>query len=159
MTIAGFESLHDLLDAAGFSVRLFASPGGSLRAWAVVEVDGVISEMAMPTIDGLALQRLVREARPTLLAKLGCPRIALISRAPKSQSVGLWWRFGTPVNQRSAQSHQDGMPHDRRAIGACGPRYIRFVLIEAISDQEIFIRSRNFAPDGNSTTSSLSKTG
>jgi FixJ family two-component response regulator len=60
------ESLHDLLDAAGFGVRLFASPGGFLRASAVYEVDCVISDMAMPAIDGLALQRLVRDARPTL---------------------------------------------------------------------------------------------
>lgn len=60
------ESLHDLLDAAGFDVRLFASPRGFLRASAVYEVDCVISDMAMPAIDGLALQRLVRDARPTL---------------------------------------------------------------------------------------------
>jgi FixJ family two-component response regulator len=60
------ESLHDLLDMAGFGVRLFASAGGFLRAAAVYEVDCVISDMAMPAIDGLALQRLIREARPTL---------------------------------------------------------------------------------------------
>src|SRR5580704_16487030 len=60
------ESLHDLLDAAGFDVRLFASPGGFLRASAVYQVDCVISDMVMPAIDGVALQRLVREARPTL---------------------------------------------------------------------------------------------
>jgi FixJ family two-component response regulator len=60
------ESLHDLLDAAGFGVRLFTSPGGFLRASAVYQVDCVISDMVMPAIDGLALQRLVREARPTL---------------------------------------------------------------------------------------------
>jgi len=60
------ESLQDLLEAAGFGVRLFASPGGFLRASAVYEVDCVISDIAMPAIDGLALQRLVREARPAL---------------------------------------------------------------------------------------------
>jgi FixJ family two-component response regulator len=60
------ESLHDLLEAAGFGVRLFASPGGFLRTSAVYEVDCVISDIAMPAINGLALQGLVREARPTL---------------------------------------------------------------------------------------------
>jgi FixJ family two-component response regulator len=60
------ESLQDLLDAAGFGVRLFASPSGFLRTTAVYEVDCVISDIAMPAIDGLALQRLVREARPAL---------------------------------------------------------------------------------------------
>jgi FixJ family two-component response regulator len=60
------ESLHDLLDAAGFDVRLFASPEGFLRTAAVYEVDCVISDIAMPAIDGFTLQRLVREVRPTL---------------------------------------------------------------------------------------------
>jgi FixJ family two-component response regulator len=60
------EALRDLLEAAGFGARLFASPGGFLRTSAAYEVDCVISDIAMPAIDGLALQRLVREARPTL---------------------------------------------------------------------------------------------
>src|SRR5258708_1508439 len=60
------EALRDLLEAAGFGARLFASPGGFLRTSALYEVDCVISDIAMPAIDGLALQRLVREARPTL---------------------------------------------------------------------------------------------
>jgi DNA-binding NtrC family response regulator len=55
MTMAGFEPLHDLLDAAGFSVRLFASPGGFLRTAAVYEVDCVVSDLATPAIDGFAL--------------------------------------------------------------------------------------------------------
>jgi FixJ family two-component response regulator len=60
------ESLHDLLDWAGFGVRVFASPGEFLRRSALSEVDCVISDIAMLAVDGFALQRLVRGARPTL---------------------------------------------------------------------------------------------
>jgi FixJ family two-component response regulator len=60
------ESLHDLLDCAGFGVRLFASPGEFLGTSALSEVDCVISDVAMPAVDGFALQRLIREERPTL---------------------------------------------------------------------------------------------
>jgi FixJ family two-component response regulator len=85
------ESLHDLLDAAGFGVRLFASPGGFLRASAVYEVDCVISDVAMPAIDGLALQRLVREARPTLPVILitGRHELAATSEADRCGRVML----------------------------------------------------------------------
>jgi CheY-like chemotaxis protein len=60
------ESLHDLLDAAGFDVRLFASPDSFLGTSAVHEVDCVISDIGLPTIDGFALQRLIRQARAAL---------------------------------------------------------------------------------------------
>jgi FixJ family two-component response regulator len=60
------ESLDDLLDCAGFGVRLFASSSEFLRSSALSEVDCVILDVAMPAMGGFALQRLVREARPTL---------------------------------------------------------------------------------------------
>jgi FixJ family two-component response regulator len=59
------ESLDDLLDCAGFGVRLFASSIEFLGSSALSEVDCVISDVAMPIIDGLALQQLVREPDPT----------------------------------------------------------------------------------------------
>jgi FixJ family two-component response regulator len=85
------ESLNDLLEAAGFRVRLFASPGGFLRTSAVYEVDCVISDIAMPAIDGLALQRLVREARPTLPVILitGRHELAVTSEADRSGRIVL----------------------------------------------------------------------
>jgi FixJ family two-component response regulator len=85
------ESLHDLLEAAGFGARLFASPGGFLRTSAVYEVDCVISDIAMPAIDGLALQRLVREARPTLPVILitGRHELAVTSEADRSGRIVL----------------------------------------------------------------------
>jgi FixJ family two-component response regulator len=60
------ESLHDLLDSAGFGVRLFASPSEFWHTSALSEVDCVISDVAMPATDGFALQRMIRAARPTL---------------------------------------------------------------------------------------------
>jgi FixJ family two-component response regulator len=85
------ESLHDLLEAAGFGVRLFASPGGFLRASAVYEVDCLISDIAMPAIDGLALQRLVREARPALPVILitGRHELAVASEADRGGRIVL----------------------------------------------------------------------
>jgi hypothetical protein len=70
----------------------------------------------------------------------------------------------TPANSGRSKIRSEKWLADRRGnrgehLQLWGQIYIRFVLIEAMSDQEIFIRSRNFAPDGNSTTSSLSKTG
>jgi FixJ family two-component response regulator len=59
------ESLEDLLESAGYGVRLFASATQFLDA-AIVEVDCVISDIAMPNADGFALQQIVREFRPTL---------------------------------------------------------------------------------------------
>jgi FixJ family two-component response regulator len=73
------ESLYDLLDSAGFDVRLFASPGSLLRTSAIYEVDCVISDIAMPEIDGFALRQLVREARPTLPVILITGRHELVS--------------------------------------------------------------------------------
>jgi two-component system response regulator FixJ len=72
------ESFDDLLHCAGFGVRLFASSGEFLGSSALSKVDCVISDIAMPTIDGFAWQRLVTEARPTLpvILMTGCRQLA-----------------------------------------------------------------------------------
>jgi FixJ family two-component response regulator len=59
------ESLEDLLESAGYGVRLFASAEQFLDR-AVTEVDCVISDIGMPGADGFALQRIIRDLRPTL---------------------------------------------------------------------------------------------
>jgi FixJ family two-component response regulator len=82
------ESLDDLLDCAGFRVRLFASPGEFLNSSALREVDCVISDIAMPTIDGFALQRLVRKARPTLPVILVTGRHELATAATEAGRGG-----------------------------------------------------------------------
>jgi FixJ family two-component response regulator len=59
------ESLEDLLESAGYQVRLFAS-GRQFLDTAMAEVDCVISDIGMPGPDGFALQQIIRNARPTL---------------------------------------------------------------------------------------------
>ena len=59
------ESLEDLLESAGYGVRLFASSENFLHT-ALAEVDCVISDIGMPGDDGFALQQIVRTVRPAL---------------------------------------------------------------------------------------------
>jgi FixJ family two-component response regulator len=59
------ESLEDLLESAGYGVRLFASAKQFLDT-AIAEVDCVISDIGMPGADGFALQQIIRNSRPTL---------------------------------------------------------------------------------------------
>jgi FixJ family two-component response regulator len=82
------ESLDDLLDCAGFRVRLFSSGAEFLCSSAFSEVDCVISDVAMPTMDGFALQRLIREARPTLPVILVTGRHELAAAATEVDRGG-----------------------------------------------------------------------
>jgi FixJ family two-component response regulator len=59
------ESLEDLLESAGYGVRLFASADQFLDT-AVTEVDCVISDIGMPGTDGFQLQHIIRNLRPAL---------------------------------------------------------------------------------------------
>lgn len=61
------ESLEDLLESAGYSVRSFRS-GRSLLddKAALTEIDCLIADIGMPVIDGFELEKLVRQARPEL---------------------------------------------------------------------------------------------
>ena len=59
------ESLGDLLESAGYRVRLFVSAKQFLDT-AVAEVDCVISDIGMPDADGFVLQKIIRNSRPTL---------------------------------------------------------------------------------------------
>ena len=59
------ESLEDLLESAGYSVRLFASAKQFLDM-AIAEVDCVISDIGMADVGGFALQQIIRNSRPTL---------------------------------------------------------------------------------------------
>lgn len=59
------ESLDDLLESAGYDVRLFATAQQFLDA-TFADVDCVISDIGMLGVDGFALQRAVRDLQPTL---------------------------------------------------------------------------------------------
>ena len=61
------ESLAELLDSAGYSVRSFRFARSFLEDEAVLsEVDCLIADIGMPVIDGFELEKLVKRARPEL---------------------------------------------------------------------------------------------
>jgi FixJ family two-component response regulator len=61
------ESLGDLLESAGYAVRLFQSAHALLEdKVALSELDCLIADIGMPVIDGFALETLVKRARPAL---------------------------------------------------------------------------------------------
>ena len=61
------ESLRDLLESAGYSVRSFRSARLFLEDEAALsESDCLIADIGMPAIDGFELENLVKQARPEL---------------------------------------------------------------------------------------------
>lgn len=59
------ESLEDLLESAGYDVRLHGS-GGSLLASDISKIDCLVTDIGMPVIDGLELRTRVKRVRPEL---------------------------------------------------------------------------------------------
>jgi FixJ family two-component response regulator len=72
------ESLEDLLESAGHTVHLFSSAQALLEDEAFGEIDCLISDIGMPTIDGFDLERLARTARPELPVILITGRLELV---------------------------------------------------------------------------------
>ena len=60
------ESLEILLDSADYDVRLFSSAAALLESGVLPEIDCLISDVAMPLMDGFELARAVQAARPAL---------------------------------------------------------------------------------------------
>jgi FixJ family two-component response regulator len=60
------ESLKNLLESAGFSVRLYLSAQLFLEESPLSEIDCLITDVGMPDIDGFELERRAEEARPDL---------------------------------------------------------------------------------------------
>jgi FixJ family two-component response regulator len=59
------ESLRELLEPAGYDVRVHAS-ASSLLANDIVSVDCIITDVGMPAIDGFELRRRAKQLRPDL---------------------------------------------------------------------------------------------
>lgn len=59
------ESLEDLLESAGHTVRLFPSAEALLET-GLSQIDCLISDISMPVMDGFELQRMVNLERPEL---------------------------------------------------------------------------------------------
>ena len=61
------ESLRDLLESAGYSVRSFGSARSFLAdETALSRTDCLIADIGIPVIDGFELKELVNQARPEL---------------------------------------------------------------------------------------------
>lgn len=60
------ESIESLLDSAGYSASLFQSAEEFLQSAAITETICLITDVRMPGMDGLELQRRVRLKRPRL---------------------------------------------------------------------------------------------
>jgi FixJ family two-component response regulator len=60
------ESLESLLHSADYEVRLFSTGAALLESGGLAEIDGLISDVAMPVMDGFELARAVHAARPAL---------------------------------------------------------------------------------------------
>jgi FixJ family two-component response regulator len=74
------ESLENLLESAGYHVRPFASSAAVLEPAELMQVDCLISDVCMPSIDGLELQRQVGVRRPEL-------PVILMSARSESQAI------------------------------------------------------------------------
>jgi FixJ family two-component response regulator len=59
------ESLADLLEAAGYDVRLYSS-AAAFREGGLSDVDCLISDISMPDMNGIELRRLALSERPEL---------------------------------------------------------------------------------------------
>jgi FixJ family two-component response regulator len=76
------ESLEMLLTSADYDVRLFSSATALLESGVLPEIDCLISDVAMPVVDGFELARAVQAARPELPVILVTGRPDLLHRPP-----------------------------------------------------------------------------
>jgi FixJ family two-component response regulator len=81
------ESLESLLDSADYEVRVFATSAALLESDGLPDIDCLISDVAMPVIDGFELARAVRASRPGLPIILVTGRPELMHRSPDEGPV------------------------------------------------------------------------
>ena len=60
------EALADLLEAAGYDVRVYASAGVFWKSGCLHDIDCLISDISMPELNGIRLRRLALSERPAL---------------------------------------------------------------------------------------------
>ena len=60
------EALADLLEAAGYDVRVYSSARVFWKSGSCAEIDCLISDIGMPDMNGIKLRRLALSERPEL---------------------------------------------------------------------------------------------
>ena len=76
------QSIEGLLKSADYEVRLFSTGTALLQSGSLEEIDCLISDVAMPLMDGFELARAVQAARPALPVILVTGRPDLLPRSP-----------------------------------------------------------------------------
>jgi len=76
------ESIEGLLNSADYEVRLFSTAAALLESGGLPDIDCLISDVAMPLMDGFELARAVQTARPALPVILVTGRPDLLRRSP-----------------------------------------------------------------------------
>ena len=76
------ESIEGLLNSADYEVRLFATAAALLESGGLPDIDCLISDVAMPLMDGFEHARAVQTARPALPVILVTGRPDLLRRSP-----------------------------------------------------------------------------
>ena len=108
------ESLADLLEAAGYDVRLYTSAKAVWTRGGLSDIDCLISDIGMPEMDGFELRRLALSERPELPVILVTGRPEL--RAQDSSNIELDRYFEKPFDGRQL------LAAVRAALGSARPK-------------------------------------
>jgi DNA-binding response OmpR family regulator len=107
------ESLADLLEAAGYVVRLYTSAKAVWTRGGLTDIDCLISDIGMPEMDGFQLRRLALLERPELPVILITGRPEL--RAQDSSNIERDRYFEKPFDGRQL------LAAIRAALGSARP--------------------------------------
>ena len=108
------ESLADLLEAAGYVVRLYTSAKAVWTRGGLSDIDCLISDIGMPEMDGFELRRLALSERPELPVILITGRPEL--RAQDSSNIERDRYFEKPFDGRQL------LAAIRAALGRARPK-------------------------------------
>jgi FixJ family two-component response regulator len=75
------QSIESLLNSADYEVRLFSTAAALLESGVLPDIDCLISDVAMPVMDGFELARSVQTAQPALPVILVTGRPDLLHRS------------------------------------------------------------------------------
>ena len=93
------ESIESLLNSADYEVRLFSTAAALLESGGLAEIDCLISDVAMPLMDGFELARAAQAARPALPVILVTGRPDLLRRS-RVDGLGQYRVFKKPFDGR-----------------------------------------------------------